>query len=335
MVLPNDQYTVGWISALTTELVAAQVFLDELHGIPESVAKGDSNYYQLGRIGEHNVVLAVLPAGEYGTTSATSVAKDMLHSFPNIRVGLMVGIGGGAPNAMNDVRLGDVVVSTPQGHSGGVFQYDFGKTIQEKTFQHTGHLNQTPAVLLAAVNALSGDLRTLGNNIATSIEETLASHERLRQKYGQPDVASDRLYKSTFIHQHLPGQPPQSCIHVCGNEPQNLVDRPDRASREHDPVIFHGIIASANSLMKDALIRDNLSQNNGVLCFEMEAAGLMNHFPCLVVRGICDYSDTHKNDAWHGYAAMVAAAYTKALLLKVTPNELGAEQRLLEVVGDH
>ena len=54
-----------------------------------------------------------------------------------------------------------------------------------------------------------------------------------------------------------------------------------------DPAIHYGLIVSANQLMEDALVRDKLAAQ-GVLCFEMEAAGLMNHFPCLVIRGICD-----------------------------------------------
>jgi nucleoside phosphorylase len=67
--------------------------------------------------------------------------------------------------------------------------------------------------------------------------------------------------------------------------------------------------------MKDAITRDELGQRHGVLCFEMEAAGLMNAFPCLVIRGICDYSDTHKNDKWQPYAAAAAASYAKELLI--------------------
>jgi len=94
---PGD-YTVGWICALSTEHVAAQVFLDEKHERPEFVSTNDNNYYTLGKIGKHNAVIAVLPDGEYGTSSAASLARDMLHSFPNIRIGLMVGIGGGAPS---------------------------------------------------------------------------------------------------------------------------------------------------------------------------------------------------------------------------------------------
>src|SRR2546421_6326181 len=110
MSVPRN-YTVGWICAIRTEYVAAQAFLDEKHGIPENVSPHDNNDYTLGRIGKHNVVIAVLPYGEYGTSSATGVAKDMLNSFPNVRIGLMIGIGGGAPSRKHDIRLGDIVVS--------------------------------------------------------------------------------------------------------------------------------------------------------------------------------------------------------------------------------
>jgi hypothetical protein len=147
-------YTVGWICAISTEYVAARAFLDEKHEGPEYVSPNDNNDYTLGKVGKHNVVIAVLPDGEYGTASAAIVARDMLHSFQNVRIGMMVGIGGGAPTRQHDIRLGDIVVSAPRNGKGGVFQYDFGKTIQDQSFQNTGFLNQPPTVLRAAVNGL-------------------------------------------------------------------------------------------------------------------------------------------------------------------------------------
>ena len=152
-VQPNH-YTVDWICAISTEYVAAQAFLDEEHEGPEYVSPIDNNDYTLGKIGKHNVVIAVLPDGEYGTSSAASVARDILHSFHNIRIGLMVGIGGGAPSRKHDIRLGDIVVSTPRDGQGGVFQYDFGKTIQTQGFQQTRFLDQPPTVLQTAVNGI-------------------------------------------------------------------------------------------------------------------------------------------------------------------------------------
>lgn len=114
--LTRNDYTFGWICALYIELAASRGMLDEEHSALDRV-EGDKNLYTLGRIGGHNVVIAGFPEGSTGTTTAARVAEDMLRSFPKIRVGLMVGIGGGAPNfnpsSIRDIRLGDVVVSIP------------------------------------------------------------------------------------------------------------------------------------------------------------------------------------------------------------------------------
>lgn len=128
------KYTVGWICAIVTEYVAAQAFLDEQHEGPEYLSSSNKNDYTLGKIRGHNVVIAVLPIGEYGTSSAARVAENMMHSFPNIRIGLMVGIGGGAPSLNHDIHLGDIVVSVPFNGRGGVVQYDFGKISQGQSF---------------------------------------------------------------------------------------------------------------------------------------------------------------------------------------------------------
>ena len=91
-------------------------------------------------------------------------------------------------------------------------------------------------------------------------------------------------------------------------------------------MIHYGLVASANSLMKDATARDTLIKKHEVLCFEMEAAGLMNSFPCVIIRGICDYSDTHKSHAWQGYAAATAATYAKELLEIIPAGRVGGMQ---------
>ena len=163
-------YTIGWICALTTESVAARAFLDEEHDGPSHIAQHDNNSYVLGRIGSHNVVIAVLPDGDYGTSSAAAVARDMLHSFPYVRIGLMVGIGGGAPSSRHDIRLGDVVVSSRDGSKGGVFQYDFGKTIQNQAFEETSFLDQPPMVLRTAVSTLKGTYEMRGHQLADQVE---------------------------------------------------------------------------------------------------------------------------------------------------------------------
>ena len=127
---PQKLYHVGIICALATEKAAMEAMLDEEHP-PLDRVFGDDNDYTLGRIEGHNVAVACLPAGSRGQSPAATVARDMLRTFP-IKIGLMVGIGGGAPSAENDIRLGDVVVSASRDGNGGVFQYDFGKTIQNQ-----------------------------------------------------------------------------------------------------------------------------------------------------------------------------------------------------------
>lgn len=325
----HSDYTVGWICAINTEFVAATQFLDEKHEGPGYQLKNDNNSYALGSIGKHNVVIAVLPIGEYGTSAAANAARDMLRSFYNVRIGLMVGIGGGAPSQKHDIRLGDVVVSAPRDGNSGVFQYDFGKAIQGQSFRMTGFLNQPPGLLRAAVNGLKARYEINGHQIEQDINRCLQKRPRLRSKYTRPSPDSDRLYRTEVTH---PEDGETSCEVSCGSDPAKLVLRRSRTENEDNPAIHYGLIASANRVMKDAITRDKLSAEKDILCFEMEAAGLMNHFPCLVIRGICDYSDTHKNEEWQGYAAMAAAAYAKDLLGQIAPNRVEAEKKISDLL---
>ncbi|KAF3056049.1 putative ankyrin repeat protein [Trichoderma lentiforme] len=325
-------YTVGWICAIHTEYVAALAFLDEKHEGPEYVSTNDNNDYTLGKIGRHNVIIAVLPNGEYGLSSAASVARDMLHSFPNVRIGLMVGIGGGAPTLKHDIRLGDVVVGVPHSGKGGIIQYDFGKSIQGQEFQETGFLNQPPMLLRTAVGGLMAQYESDGNHIREAVNSVIMTKKpQFRKKYARPEITTDRFYTSQVVH---PQNNQTDCAVICGDHPLNLIKRSDREEEEEDdPAIHYGLIASANTLMRDASVRDEMAKK-GVLCFETEAAGLMNHFPCLVIRGICDYADSHINKTWQGYAAMTAAAYTKDLLYRITPNKVEAATKISNILSD-
>jgi nucleoside phosphorylase len=323
----NEDYTVGWICAINPEYVAAQSFLDEEHDRSEYIAPNDSNDYTLGRIGKHNVVIAVLPKGEYGIASAANVASRMLFSFKNVRLGLMVGIGGGAPSHKHDIRLGDIVVSTPYNKEGGVIQYDFGKAIQDKEFKVTGHLNQPPVVFRTAVSGLEAQYERHGHQFEDAFDVVFQKNPRLRNKYKRPDPNTDKLYESGVIH---PNDDEARCAEAC--DPTKLIHRKPRTEDEDNPAIHYGIVASANTLMKNALLRDKFAKEHDVLCFEMEAAGLMNNFPCLVIRGICDYSDSHKNKEWQGYAAMAAAAYARDLLARIPITKVKDETKINDVL---
>jgi len=305
----NNDYTVGWICALETELAASQAMLDEEH--PDLLqGVNDINTYTLGRIGQHNVVLACLPSGTTGISAAAAVASDLLRSFPKVRFGLMVGVGGGAPgnpsdDPRRDIRLGDVVVSHPEGNCGGVFQYDFGKTIKDGKFIQTGSLNKPPGVLMTGVSKLRALHLRNGSAISEHINNMLKSNPAMQQHFSYRSPEDDQLFQADY--DHMDGEKDcKSC------DEEHLIQRMSRTT--NDPVIHYGLIGSANQVMRHGLTRERLRQERGIICFEMEAAGLMDAFPCLVIRGICDYSDTHKNKGWQPYAAATAAAYAKELL---------------------
>ncbi|PCH00605.1 Disease resistance protein [Penicillium occitanis (nom. inval.)] len=292
------------MSALPREMAAAKVMLDEVHDdLP--VSSTDHNTYILGSIKEHNVVIACLPSGDYGLVSANTVAMQLLSSFRSIRFGLMVGIGGGVPNSAADIRLGDVVVSKPTGIYGGVVQYDYGKALSGQ-FQRIGMLNRPPQILLTALSKLQTNHIIGGSKIADFLAEVGQKIPQQASGFARP-AQEDHLYLSDYHHVNSESMTCDAC------DPTQIVSR---ASRGHDePVIHYGLIASANKLVRDSKLRDRLGRELGVYCVEMEAAGLSNNFPCLVVRGICDYADSHKNKIWQQYAAVVAAAYAKELLL--------------------
>ncbi|KAN0070712.1 hypothetical protein V8E54_010877 [Elaphomyces granulatus] len=318
ILMSHEDYTVAWICALPLEAAAAKAMLDNIH--PQlSQPTGDDNAYTLGEISGHNIVVTCLPSGVYGVVSAATVAAHMRITFPSIRFGLMVGIGGGVPSTKNDIRLGDVVVSKPTGSFGGVVQYDYGKTVSSGVFQQTGMMNQPPQVLLNAIARLHADdiMGGQSQSIAHMISDVLDANVEMKAPCSRPANEQDTLFNSAYNHP----QHEDTCINC---DKRQLIHRDPRTSDE--PRIHYGLIASGNQVMKHGKTRDQLGKRHGMLCFEMEAAGLMNQLPCLVIRGICDYSDSHKNKQWQGYAALTAAAYAKILLSVVSVNRFRKSQ---------
>ncbi|KAF3765426.1 Pfs, NACHT and ankyrin domain protein [Cryphonectria parasitica EP155] len=311
----RDDYTVGWVAALSIERAAAIAMLEEKHDKPLDFSNptSDPNTYAWGRIAEHNIVIASLPAGVYGTTSAATTATNMLSSFPNVRVGLMVGIGAGIPDL--DIRLGDVVVSQPSGTGGG------------------GFLNAPPQALLTALGALQAAHEMQPSRVPEFLGEMLERYPQMakgtatKPSYAFPGRLHDRLFAPTY--KHAAGR--RSCQQC---DPAQEIPREER--EESDPVIHYGLIASGNTLVKDAEARDALLAELGdeCMCLEMEAAGLMNSFPCIIVRGISDYADSHKNDRWQRYAAAAAAAFAKEFLSCVPASDVQNTPSAVKILQD-
>ncbi|KAF7596653.1 hypothetical protein BBP40_000575 [Aspergillus hancockii] len=320
LVLSHEDYTVAWVCALPLEVAAAKAMLDEVHN-PLSQPPTDHNAYIIGRLSGHNIVIACLPYGVYGTTSAATVIAHLLATFPSIRFGLMVGIGGGVPSKTADVRLGDVVVSKPTVTCGGVIQYDYGKSVQDGRFQRTSSLNRAPQVLLTAMAQMEAEILLGKSRMSAVILEALRQYP---EKHHFDRLGADWLFDAAYKHEG-DGLDCTDC------DKRHLVSRSSRST--DGPYVHYGLIASGNSVMKDARMRDQLAQELGVLCFEMEAAGLMDQLPCLVIRGICDYCDSHKSKQWQRYAAVAAAAYGKLLLsiVPLDPPAMGKQKNKTEL----
>ncbi|KAJ6160723.1 hypothetical protein N7470_004119 [Penicillium chermesinum] len=260
-------YKVGIVCALWVEYLAVRALFDEIHPM-SPVAPADSNTYALGKMNGHNVVAACLPHSEYGTNSTAAVATNMKRSFPSVMFCLLVGIAGGVPSERNDIRLGDVVVGSQ------VIQYDMGKALVNGGFQRSGALQSSPIQLRTALSSLRSDPWPPHELLQRYIRSIAG-----RKGYKYPGLSKDRLFSSEYAHD------PRK--HTCDScESAHLKLRKPRSNDR--PVIHYGIIASGNKVIKDAELRDSLSEKlndrwnenltlgNEVLCFEMEAAGIMN-----------------------------------------------------------
>ncbi|KAF2822340.1 purine and uridine phosphorylase [Ophiobolus disseminans] len=313
----NHQFTIGWICPLPLEKEAARLVLDEEY--PQEEVQYQNVYYLGGCIGEHKVVIGV--QRRIGLTGAAILAEKMRAGFPNIKYFLLVGIAGGVPRygpagAVSEIVLGDVVVSSPRGNHGGVLQYDKGAWEGQGQLNYRGHTNGVPGDLMAAVN----NFRAEGWS-KTNITEVLKQmrgklNQEQKHQYDDPGPGRDRLFQDTYEHK---GTELNDCKTCCDADyVDSRYDRGDRATRLVDrPSVHFGNIASSNQLQISAVERNRVQQEHDVICFEMEAAGVMDEYPCVVVRGICDYADSHKNKGWQNYAAATAAAYAKGLLSRI------------------
>ncbi|WYZ34065.1 hypothetical protein EsH8_I_000341 [Colletotrichum jinshuiense] len=309
----HDEYTIAVVCAMSFEMSAVRYMLDREHPRPRRKV-GDPNAYVLGDVCGHNVVLACLP-GQQGKGAAATVATNLARTFPCIKWRFLVGIAGGVPSPKHDIRLGDVVVSMPEGPHGGVVQYDLGKDT-DTGFHLKGFLCPPPSDLRSAVEIMRSDHLGGDNKIEDFVAAMATSRPNLAI-YQRPSDGSDVLFHEDYPHDAATS----SCVHC---DQSKAVGRPPR--QPPASVIHYGLIASGDSVLKSSTKRSAAVRDLGdVLCFEMEAAGLMSEFSGIAIRGISDYADSHKNDGWHHFAAAAAAACTKELLEYLDPEIVSSE----------
>ncbi|CEN60309.1 hypothetical protein ASPCAL02750 [Aspergillus calidoustus] len=252
---------------------------------------GDHNTYTLGSIGSHNVV------------SWWVSAAALLPKFDWVTLSW-------AP---------------PSGQWPGLVQWDFGKT-ESEGFKRIGALNNPPAPLLTALSNLEARHQVEGSRIRHHLDVVESKGKKLALRFTRRDHLHDPLDASilTFLG-FLLGR--------WAYTPPRANGQGAKIESLEEPKVHYGLIASGNQVIKDARYRDSLNTSLGgeILCIEMEAAGVANNFPCLAIHGICDYADEGKNKDWQEYAAGVAAAFTKELLV-VQPIELNRERSVKDVL---
>ncbi|KAH7012126.1 uncharacterized protein B0I36DRAFT_300025 [Microdochium trichocladiopsis] len=308
-ILDPKDYAIVWIAPLEIEAKAALCMLDEQHQGRFAVDHGDEYVFHAGSMCGHNVVIATFPAGqEYGTGSAAALASQILKCFPHHWFGLLVGVAAGLPDLScsppRDIRLGDVLVSLPEGERAGIIAYDLGKETDDG-FQplRYGHvLTTTKPIVRSAIGRIKIEAP---NDAAIFLPyyETIRDREHATGTFTDPGQDHDRLYSTT-----TEGKPGAAI---------ERARRPDIARTR----VWYGPIGSGDKLLKNAQKRNELRDKHGVIGLEMEAAGTMNRIPVGVIRGVCDYGDQQKNKEWQPYAAAMAAAYAKAVLREIPPVE--------------
>ncbi|KKP03038.1 hypothetical protein THAR02_04864 [Trichoderma harzianum] len=348
----RDQFHIAIICALPREADAVNLLFDEFwddDGDPFGRANGDTNSYSTGRIGKHNVVLAILPG--MGTNNAASATASLRSSYSNLKLALLVGICGGVPRIEDeDVFLGDVVVSK------AIVQYDFGRQypggfeIKNTIEDSLGRANKDIRGLLAIFETerMREWLMTKSAGYLKQLQEA-ARRKRRRAKYQNPGAIQNKLFSQDYIHQHQL----ESCD-TCSNvdSPGEICESASKASCEDlgcDETqlvkrevfypddggfnIFIGRIGSGNTVMKSGKDRDRIAAQHKLIAFEMEGAGAWDEVPCLVVKGVCDYADSHKNKQWQDFAAATGACVMKAILDRYVVAEGAQGSALTQING--
>ncbi|KAI2833495.1 hypothetical protein CBS147343_4642 [Aspergillus niger] len=319
--VPAEAIKVAIFCALSYEATAVKYCLDEeLACQPRTI--GPKNYmYSFGRIGEHKLVIA--QPVHMGLAKAAQCAATVRQQFPHVQFALLVGIGAGIPCPNRcDIRLGDIAVGIPRGSHPGVIQYDLG-IYEEDEFVPQGCVNKPPSILISADGSLEED-EIMNRSPLREILKDITKNPGYERPSGQ-----DILYDDDFHHINTGGD----CTECEKSDWKKIVPRTPR-SLEH-PVVHRGLILSGNGVIKTPQDRNRLRRgHDDAICFEMEGAGIADVIPCLVVRGICDYADTHKQDGWHHFAAAAAAAHCKSILLKIDTQGVGDATEMSSLLSD-
>jgi nucleoside phosphorylase len=334
----RNDFTIAIICGLTLEADAVEALFDETYDRLSRVYKkqpGDDNAYINGKIGAHNVVLCYMPG--IGNGSAAGVASSLKVSYTGIQIALVVGICGGVPypSTEEQIFLGDVIISD------AVVEYDFGRQcpggFQRKTDvkDTLGRPNREIRALLAGLKAS----RARGE-FQNKMIQYLHIIQQSETKWRRPNITDDILFNASYQHKHHGPVLSSGCLCFDGNSLDNVCREAQETicgslgcdenqisrRRQLDNLTVHiGTIATADTVMKSGGHRDDLAKSERVIGFEMEGGGVWDTVPCIIIKGVCDYADSHKNKVWQPYAAATGASAAKSILEYWTSTTIEGE----------
>ncbi|CAF3512879.1 unnamed protein product [Fusarium graminearum] len=332
----RNDFEVAIICALPLEFDAIRTLFDrhwEERHYRFRKLKGDPNHYVNGRIGTVDVVVLLL--SEMGKVSAASAAACLKLSYPELQMVFLSGVCGGIPTLQTEtikqeVLLGDVIVSS------NMIQYDFGRRYQEV---FTIKQSSQPAKRHIQNILVHFETDSFLSEVHERCTHILEEIQEKNTKYNYPGTSEDRLFEAKYKHLYANKEPCTCCktthtpctlsitlpCEEAGCDYKYLVER-KRLEKKRDfedngliqeaqkPSIFLGKFGSADTVMKSSKDRDMLVSQHSISALEMEGAGMWDDVPCIIVKGVCDYADSHKNKVWQDFASATAAAVVKALL---------------------
>ena len=221
--------------------------------------------------------------------------------FSAIRWMLTVGIAVGVPNTKADFRLGDIAVNRPIADSPSTLTHDPKKEPTNDQPLTTKTSNKPSSLLLTA----TGRVETNAILGKSQIPRHIADIVQKNRSFARPDSTQDILFQPDYDHVKDEDNCDQCDL-------GRVVVRQLRDTQ--NPKVHYGLIASSNQDIRDGSTRDKLAAKQGILAFGAEAAELEDTDTVVVIRGFCDYANSHRSKIWQGYAAAAAAAYAKEIL---------------------
>ncbi|GAT22514.1 kinesin light chain [Aspergillus luchuensis] len=336
-------FTIAIFCSLPVEAEAIECLFDESYDRLSKYygkQKGDTNLYINGRVGNHHVVLCYMPG--MGTTNAAAVASALRASYPRIQLALVVGICGGVPTVSKseNIFLGDVVISD------SLILYNFGRQYPG-SFERKSEVQEALGRPNAEIRSLLNALRSTRsrNEFESQIMQYVRKLQKSDKKWCHPQI-DDILFDASYVHKHHQEDCNASCACLVSETLDDICE--DALAKSCDdlgcdksqivrclkPVEKIGVsanigtVACAKAVMKSGYHRDKIAKKDKIIGFEMEGAGVWDIFPCVVIKGVCDYADSHKNKLWQAYAAVTGASAAKAFLGYWRPQARQAEKGL-------